>query len=49
MKTFLICIAVVLGTALIVWHATEPPGYYILRGHVFGEPSPELMAANIGT
>ena len=48
MKTFLICIAVVLGTALIVWHATEPPGYYILRGHVFGEPSPELMAANIG-
>lgn len=48
MKNWLIGIAVLAGMVAVAWHATEPPAYYVPRGHVFGEPPPELMAADIG-
>jgi len=48
MKKLLTGSAIVLGIGALIWQATEPPGYYTLRGHVFGEPPVELKAADIG-
>lgn len=48
MKKWLIGIAVILGAGATIWHVSEPPSYYTLRGHVFGDPPADLQLADIG-